>query len=119
MTLQEIINQKDGIKINQMIPLLPKKFSCKLLNKNSAELFAIGTGLFGIIFTLQDIAINALVMDTVSAIAAIAAFITGIGHLSYFKNHELMRRGVRSIGIGAIMLIAIIVWLFGFRLHAI
>jgi hypothetical protein len=91
--------------------------SSVVLNKTSAEIIAIGTGIGGIVYTLQGIANGALLMDTVSAIAAIAALIVGIEHLRYLKEHNLLRRAVLFIGIGILICIAILVWHFGFRLN--
>jgi len=54
-------------------------------------------------------------MDTVSAIAAIAALVVGIEHLRYLKEHNLLRRAVLFIGIGILISIAVLVWHFGLR----
>ena len=86
-----------------------------VLTKTSAEIIAIGTGISGIAFTLQDLAERALVMDTLSAIAAIAAMFVGIEHLRYLKQHNLLRRTVMLIGTGILIVISILVWHFGFR----
>jgi len=86
-----------------------------VLNKSSAEIVAIGTGMGGIIYTLQGTANSALLMDTISAIAAVAALIVGIEHLRYLKEHNLLSRAVLFIGIGILISIVILVWHFGFR----
>ena len=99
--------------------LTRRKLSSVVLSKTSGELVAIGTSLGGIAYTLQDIAFRALVMDTLSAIAAIAAFIVGVEHLRYLREHDLMRRAVLLLGIGIIMTIGVIVWHFGFRSNGI
>jgi hypothetical protein len=96
-----------------------RSLSSVVLNKTSAEFIAIGTGIGGIMYTLQGVAESALVMDTLSAIAAIAALIVGIEHLRYLKEHDLLRRAVLLIGIGILISIAILVWHFGFRLNQI
>jgi len=90
-----------------------------VLNKTFAEIVAIGTGIGGIAYTLLGLADRALVMDTLSAIAAIAALIVGIEHLRYLKEHDLLRRAVLLIGTGILMTIALLVWHFGFRLNQI
>ena len=90
-----------------------------VLTKTSAEFVAIGTGIGGIIYTLLGSADRALVMDTLSAIAAIAALFVGIEHLRYLKEHDLLRRAVLLIGVGILITIAILVWHFGFRLNQI
>ncbi|UCB60408.1 MAG: hypothetical protein JSW72_09975 [Candidatus Bathyarchaeota archaeon] len=51
------------------------------LSKAFAEIFAIGTGAGGIAYTLLGFTDRALIMDTFSAIAAIAALFVGIEHL--------------------------------------
>ena len=96
-----------------------RSLSRVVLNKTFAEFVAIGTGIGGIVYTLQGVAESALVMDTFSAIAAIAALIVGIEHLRYLKEHDLLRRAVLLIGIGILISIAILVWDFGFRLNQI
>lgn len=57
----------------------------------------------------------ALVIDTLSARAAITALFVGIEHLRYLKEHDLQRRAVLLIGLSIIVTVAIIVWHFGFR----
>ena len=88
-----------------------------VLSKTFAEVLAIGTGIGGIFYTLQNFAERALVMDTISAIAAIAALLVGVEHLRYVKEHNLVRRAVTLMGIGILMVITILVWHFGFRLE--
>lgn len=85
-----------------------------VLNKTFAELIAIGAGIIGIVFTLQDLADKALVMDTISAIAAIAAFFVGIEHIRYLRQHALLRRALLLTVIGILITIVIAVWHFGF-----
>ena len=96
-----------------------RSLSRVVLNKTFAEFVAIGTGIGGIVYTLQGVAESALVMDAFSAIAAIAALIVGIEHLRYLKEHDLLRRAVLLIGIGILISIVILVWNFGFRLNQI
>lgn len=93
-----------------------RSLSSVVLSKTSAELMAISTGFVGIVYTLQGVIEIALVMDTLSAVAAIAALFVGIEHLRYLKEHDLLRRAVLFIGISIIVSVAIIVWHFGFRL---
>ena len=89
--------------------------SSVVLNKTFAELIAIGTGIGGIAYTILEIPDSALMMDTLSAIAAIAALFVGIEHLRYLKEHDLLRRAVLLIGLGILAIIAILVWHFGFH----
>jgi cation transport ATPase len=92
-----------------------RSLSSVVLSKTSAELVAIVAGIGGIVYTLQSITESALVMDTLSAVAAIAALFVGIEHLRYLKEHDLLRRTVLLIGISIIISIAALVWNFGFR----
>ena len=92
-----------------------RRLSSVVLSKTSAELVAIGTGIGGVVYTLQGVTASALVMDTLSAIAAIVALFVGIEHLRYLKEHDLLRRAVLLIGISIIVSIATLVWQFGFR----
>ena len=85
-----------------------------VLNKTFAEVVAIGTGIGGIAYTLQGVAYRALVMDTLSAVAAIGAFIVGVEHLRYLREHNLVGKTVLLAGIGIILGIVLIVWHFGF-----
>jgi hypothetical protein len=93
-----------------------RSLSSVVLSKTSAELIAILAGIGGIVYTLQSVVEIALVMDTLSAGAAIAALFVGIEHLRYLKEHDLLRRAVLLIGLSIIVTVAIIVWHFGFRL---
>ncbi len=90
--------------------------SSVVLNKTFAELVAIGTGVGGIAYTLLGVVYRALVMDTLSAVAAIAAFIVGVEHLRYLKEHNLVGKAVLLAGIGIILAVVLIVWHFGFFL---
>ena len=90
--------------------------SSVVLNKTFAELVAIGTGIGGIAYTLQGVAFRALVMDTLSAVAAIGAFIVGVEHLRYLREHNLLGKTVLLAGIGIILGIVLTVWHFGFIL---
>jgi cation transport ATPase len=80
-----------------------------VLTKAFAEVLAIGTGIGGIFYTLKAFAERALVMDTLSAIAAIVALLVGIDHLRYVKEHDLLRRAVTLMGIGNLIAIVILV----------
>jgi FtsH-binding integral membrane protein len=93
-----------------------RSLSSVVLSKTSAELIATVAGIGGIVYTLQSVVEIALVMDTLSAVAAIAALFVGIEHLRYLKEHDLLRRAVLLIGLSIIVIVAIIVWHFGFRL---
>jgi len=87
-----------------------------VLNKTVYELFAIITGLGGVYYTLFEAGDNALIMDTVSVIAAITAMIIGIEHLRYVENHQLVKRGVLIIGLLMLVGVLIFVWHHGFRI---
>ena len=102
--------------LNQFQPVksLSRSLSSIVLSKTSAELIAIVTGLAGVFYTIQALPTQALLMDTISALAAIGALVIGIEHLKYLREHNLMRRAILLVGIGILLFIAIIVWLFGF-----
>lgn len=87
-----------------------------VLSKTFAELLAIGTGIGGIAYTLVEVTNRALIMDTFSAITAIAALIIGVENLRYLKEHDLLQRAVLLAGLGIVISIAILVWHFGFHL---
>ncbi len=93
-----------------------RNLSSVVLGKTFSELFAIGTGIGGIIYTLQEIAVRALIMDTVSALAAIVALTIGIENLRYLKAHNLVRRAVLLAGLGILISIVILVWHSGSHL---
>lgn len=103
--------------LNQFQPIksISRILSSVVLSKTSAEIVAIGTGLAGVFYTIQALPTQALLMDTFSAMAAIAALIIGIEHLRYLREHNLMRRAVLLLGIGILIIVAVIVWNFGFR----
>ena len=67
-------------------------------------------------YTLQGLSTRALVMDTLSAIAAVVAFVIGVKNLQYLKAHNLLKRAVLLAGLGIIISIAILVWHLGFHL---
>lgn len=87
-----------------------------ILSKIFFELVAIGTGIGGIAYTLFEATNRALIMDTLSAMAAIAALIIGVENLRYLKAHNLLKRAVLLVGLGIIISIAILVWHLGFHL---
>lgn len=103
--------------LNQFQPIksISRILSSVVLSKTSAEIVAIGTGLAGVFYTIQALPTQALLMDTFSAMAAIAALIIGIEHLRFLREHNLMRRAVLLLGIGILIIVAVIVWNFGFR----
>ncbi len=84
------------------------------LSKTFFEIIAIGTGIGGILYTLQGIAIRALVMDASSALAAIAAFLVGVEKYPLLREFKLVKKAVMWTGLGVLILIGIIVWHFGF-----
>ncbi len=57
-----------------------------------------------------------MIMDTSSALAAIAAFAIGVEKIPLLKEYDLVRKAVMWAGLGVLALIAILVWHFGFRL---
>ena len=57
---------------------------------------------------------NALFMDTISVLAAIAAMIIGVEHLRYVEEHRLVGRAVLLIGFIVISSILLFVLLHGF-----
>jgi YHS domain-containing protein len=87
-----------------------------ILSKTFFELLAIGTGIGGIVYTLQEVSTRALVMDALSAIAAIVALIIGVENLRYLKAHDLLKRAILLVGVGIIISIALLVWHLGFHL---
>jgi hypothetical protein len=99
------------------IKSMSQTLSSVVLSKTSAELVAIGTGLGGIFFTILGLTERALIMDLFSALAAIVALVIGIEHLRYLKEHNLMRRAILLLGIGILIILAILVWNFGFRVN--
>jgi YHS domain-containing protein len=103
--------------LNQFQPVksISRRLSSVVLSKTSAELVAIGTGLAGVFYTISALPAPALLMDTFSAMAAIAALVIGIEHLRYLREHNLMRRAVLLFGIGILIIVALVVWNFGFR----
>ncbi|MCW4054071.1 MAG: hypothetical protein NWE84_04010 [Candidatus Bathyarchaeota archaeon] len=102
--------------LNQFHPikLISRSLSSVVLSKTSAELVAIVTGLAGIFYTILALPSQALVMDTFSALAAIAALVVGIEHLRYLREHNLARRAVLLVSICILIILAILVWIFGF-----
>jgi len=93
--------------------LLVKKKSCakesieRGAEQNFFELVAIGTGISGVVYTLQKVSSRALAMDTLSAIAAMAAFIIGVESLRLLKKYSLLKRGVLLAVLGIIISIVI------------
>jgi uncharacterized membrane protein YfcA len=113
-------NYFDSIEhLNKFPPIntISRTLASVVLSKTSAEFVAIGTGLGGIFYTILGVSDRALIMDLFSAIAAIVALIIGIEHLRYLKEHNLLRRAVLLFGIGVLIVIALLVWNFGFRLN--
>jgi len=89
------------------------QLSSLVLNKTVFEILAILTGLGGVYYTLFETRTNALFMDTISVLAAIAAMIIGIEHLRYVEEHKLVGRTVLLIGFIIISLILMFVLLNG------
>ncbi len=86
-----------------------------LLSKTFFELAAIGTGIGGILYTLQGITIGALILDTSSAITAIMALTMGIEKLPLLKEYKLVKKAIIPTVLGVLSLIVILVWHFGFH----
>lgn len=74
-----------------------------VLSKTFFEFVAIGTGIGGIAYTLQEISTRALVMGALSTIAAVVALIIGVKNLRYLKAHNLLKRAVPLAGLGIII----------------
>ena len=72
--------------------------SSLVINKTVFEFLAIVTGLGGVYYTLFEAGSNALMMDTISVMAAIAAMIVGVEHLRYVEEHRLVGRAVLLLG---------------------
>ena len=106
-----------GEHLSQFQPVksISRSLSSVVLSKTSAEIVATGTGLAGVFYTIQAVPAQALLMDTFSAMAAIVALVIGIEHLRYLREHNLVRRALLLFGIGILIVVAIIVWTFGFR----
>ena len=92
-----------------------RNLSSLILNKTVFEFFAILTGIGGVYYTLFEAANNALMMDTISVVAAIIAMIIGIEHIRYVEEHEILKKGVILIGITILSTILLIVWHNAFR----
>jgi hypothetical protein len=88
--------------------------SSLILNKTVFEFLAIVTGLGGVYYTLFEAGSNALMMDTISVMAAIAAMIVGVEHLRYVEEHRLVGRAVLLLGTIILLSILLFVWLHGF-----
>lgn len=88
--------------------------SSLILNKTIFEVLALITGLGGVYYTLFETGNIALLMDTISVLAAIAAIIIGIEHLKYVEKHRLVGRTVFLIGFIVISSILLSVWFYGF-----
>ncbi len=84
------------------------------LSKTFFEIMAIGTGIGGILYTLQGIGIRALIMDTASALAAILAFLVGVEKYPLLREFKLVKKAVLWTTLGVLISIVIIVWHFGF-----
>ncbi len=86
---------------------IQKNLLSVVLSKTFFELVAIGTGISGVAYTLQKWSSRALAMDTLSAIAAMAAFIIGVESLRLLKTYRLLKRGVLLAMSGIIISIVI------------
>ena len=85
-----------------------------VLNKTFFEVFALVTGLGGVYYTLWPTGPRALLMDTVSVIAAFAALAIGVEHLRYVEEHRLLRRAITFLSMIVLLAIALVVWIYGF-----
>lgn len=86
-----------------------------VLSKAFFEAVAIGTGIAGILYTLQEVTVRALIMDTSSALAAIIAFVIGVEKFPILKEYKLVEKAVIWTGLAIITLVIILVWHFGFH----
>lgn len=71
-----------------------------ILSKIFSKLVAFGTGIVGIIYTLFDVINGAIIMD---ALSAIAALVIGIENLRFFKTHKLLKRAVLLAEFGIVI----------------
>ena len=92
-----------------------RKLSRAVLKKTFLELVAIGTGICGIVYTLQEVSTRAIVMDALSVIAALGALIIGAENLRFSKTHNPTKRAKLSAGLGITISVTILIWYFGFR----
>jgi hypothetical protein len=88
--------------------------SSLVLNKTVFEFLAIVTGLGGVYYTLFEAGSNALMLDTISVMAAIAAMIIGVEHISYVEEHRLIGRAIFLLGAIILLSVVLFVWLHGF-----
>ncbi len=84
------------------------------LSKTFFEIIAIGTGIAGVLYTLQGIGIRALIMDTSSASAAILAFLVGVEKYPLLREFKLVKRTILWATLGILISVVFIVWHFGF-----
>jgi hypothetical protein len=88
-----------------------------LFNKTFVEALAIGTGLAGIVFTIQDFTSRALFMDTLSFISAVSALLMDLSHIQYLKKHFLIKKMVLCVGIGVLIVMTLFLGTFYFGLY--
>lgn len=96
--LSDFLSKRNHVQKNLLSVVLSKTFF---------ELVAIGTGISGVVYTLQKVSSRALAMDTLSAIAAMAAFIIGVESLRLLKTYSLLKRGLLLAALGIIISIVI------------
>jgi len=102
-------------KKKRFLRIPPRTLLRVIFNKTFAEAVAIGTGLGGIMYTLLDLTLRALFLDTISFIAAVTAMLIGLEHIQYLQKRFLVKRVVTCVGIGVVILMILLVWHFGFR----
>ena len=83
-----------------------------IFNKTFAEVIAIGAGLGGILYTMRDLTLRALFLDTTSFTAAIFALLMGIGHIQFLRRKFLLTRIIILVAIVVMIIIALVVWQF-------
>jgi YHS domain-containing protein len=100
-------------RIAQKLFTIPRRFLVvTIFNKTLAEVIAIGAGLGGILFTMRDLTLRALFLDTISFIAAISALLMGIKHIHFLRRRFLLRRIMMLVGIGVTIVVVLVVWQF-------
>jgi hypothetical protein len=102
-------------KKKRFLRIPPKTLLRVIFNKTFAEAVAIGTGLGGIIYTLLDLTLRALFLDTISFIAAVTAMLIGLEHIQYLQKRFLVKNVIIFGGIGVVIMIILVVWHLGFR----
>ena len=104
-------DSKNGI-VQKLFTIPRRLLLVTIFNKTLAEVLAIGAGLGGIVYTIKDLTLRALFLDTISFIAAVSALLMGIEHISFLRRRFLLRRIMIVVGIGVTLGVALTVWHF-------